>query len=220
MAVGYFVWWYAARQVKVEDAGFDWKILGPDVGDEEYVAWVCDQDAYACSGQKCSAQSILFMHENWRKEKHSHSNNSNGNNNNNNNNNNSSSGGGSGATSAFEARLAELAGRRQLDDLTVGPVLSLTTEEILEHAAAVAAIDGAYIAWGGKELNGGGHSAPPQYGMVEPTAVFVPREEMLKEVRSSHCPHGVSLSGSTRRRRDRVVFDNFIHCLTFFERIQ
>jgi hypothetical protein len=27
------------------------------------VAWVCDQDAYACSGQKCSAQSILFMHE-------------------------------------------------------------------------------------------------------------------------------------------------------------
>ena len=130
------------------------------------------------------------------------------------------SGGGSGATSAFEARLAELAGRRQLDDLTVGPVLSLTTEEILEHAAAVAAIDGAYIAWGGKELNGGGHSAPPQYGMVEPTAVFVPLEEMLKEVRSSHCPHGVSLSGSTRRRRDRVVFDNFIHCLTFFERIQ
>lgn len=24
-----------------------------------------DQDAYACSGQKCSAQSILFMHNNW-----------------------------------------------------------------------------------------------------------------------------------------------------------
>lgn len=27
------------------------------------MAWVCDQDAYACSGQKCSAQSMLFMHE-------------------------------------------------------------------------------------------------------------------------------------------------------------
>jgi hypothetical protein len=27
------------------------------------VAWTCDQDAYACSGQKCSAQSILFVHE-------------------------------------------------------------------------------------------------------------------------------------------------------------
>lgn len=52
-------------KIKVEDAGFDWKILGPDVGDVEYVAWQCDQDAYATTGQKCSAQSILFMHKNW-----------------------------------------------------------------------------------------------------------------------------------------------------------
>ncbi|XP_020271120.1 probable aldehyde dehydrogenase [Asparagus officinalis] len=50
-------------RVKLEDAGFGWKILGPDVQEVEYVAWVCDQDAYACSGQKCSAQSMLFMHE-------------------------------------------------------------------------------------------------------------------------------------------------------------
>lgn len=49
----------------LEDAGFDWKVLGPDVSDVDYVAWQSDQDAYACSGQKCSAQSILFMHENW-----------------------------------------------------------------------------------------------------------------------------------------------------------
>jgi len=48
--------------VFLEDAGFDWKVLGPDVSDMEYVAWQCDQDAYACSGQKCSAQSILFAH--------------------------------------------------------------------------------------------------------------------------------------------------------------
>ena len=53
-------------KVFLEDAGFDWKILGPDVGDVPYVAWQSDQDAFACSGQKCSAQSILFMHENWR----------------------------------------------------------------------------------------------------------------------------------------------------------
>ena len=26
-------------RVKLEDAGFDWKILGPDVDDFEYVAW-------------------------------------------------------------------------------------------------------------------------------------------------------------------------------------
>lgn len=55
-------------RVKLEDAGFDWKILGPDVHNVDYVVWQCDQDAYAFSGQKCSAQSILFMHDNWAKE--------------------------------------------------------------------------------------------------------------------------------------------------------
>jgi 1-pyrroline-5-carboxylate dehydrogenase len=54
-------------QVFLEDAGFDWKVMGPDAKAEDlpYVAWQCDQDAYACSGQKCSAQSILFAHSNW-----------------------------------------------------------------------------------------------------------------------------------------------------------
>ena len=54
-------------KVKVEDAGFDWKILGPDAEDIDYVAWQCDQDAYAASGQKCSAQSIPYIHTNWHK---------------------------------------------------------------------------------------------------------------------------------------------------------
>ena len=54
-------------RVRVEDAGFDWKILGPDVLNPDYVAWTSDQDAYAATGQKCSAQSILFAHENWVK---------------------------------------------------------------------------------------------------------------------------------------------------------
>ena len=52
-------------RIKIEDAGFDWKILGPDVSEVDYVAWTSDQDAYAYSGQKCSAQSIVFVHENW-----------------------------------------------------------------------------------------------------------------------------------------------------------
>lgn len=52
-------------KVRLEDAGFDWKILGPDVSDVDYVAWQSDQDAFSCSGQKCSAQSILIAHENW-----------------------------------------------------------------------------------------------------------------------------------------------------------
>ena len=55
-------------KVKIEDAGFDWKVLGPDVSGIDYVAYTSDQDAYAFGGQKCSAQSILFAHENWVKK--------------------------------------------------------------------------------------------------------------------------------------------------------
>lgn len=43
------------------------QVLGPDVSDIDYVAYTCDQDAYAYSGQKCSAQSALFAHSNWVK---------------------------------------------------------------------------------------------------------------------------------------------------------
>jgi len=56
-----------AGKIKLEDAGWDWKLLGPDVHDLDYVAFVSDQDAYAYSGQKCSAQSALFVHKNWTK---------------------------------------------------------------------------------------------------------------------------------------------------------
>mmetsp|Transcript_50600 Transcript_50600/g.68833 ORF Transcript_50600/g.68833 Transcript_50600/m.68833 type:complete len:416 (-) Transcript_50600:506-1753(-) len=143
-------------KIRIEDAGFDWKILGPDVGDEEYVAWTCDQDAYAASGQKCSAQSMLFMHENWLAPE-----------------------------GGFVDRLQGLAARRNLADLTIGPVLSHTTEEILAHTERLAAIPGAYVAFGGKPLTG--HTTPEIYGMVEPTAVFVPLEELLKEENFAAC---------------------------------
>ncbi|CAI7785636.1 unnamed protein product, partial [Closterium sp. NIES-53] len=87
-----FDWKILGPDVK-EDAGFDWKILGPDVKELDYVAWVCDQDAYACSGQKCSAQSILFMHKNC-------------------------------VQAGLMDRLRSLAARRNLQDLTIGPVLT------------------------------------------------------------------------------------------------
>ena len=41
--------------------------MGPDVQDVPAVVYQSDQDAYACGGQKCSAQSVLFVHENWAK---------------------------------------------------------------------------------------------------------------------------------------------------------
>jgi len=135
---------------KVEDAGFDWKILGPDVGDVDYVAWTADQDAYAYSGQKCSAQSIMFMHDKW-------------------------------VEAGLEAKLASLAARRRLEDLTVGPVLTVPNERIEAHIAALlTSVSGARVAFGGRRLSGERAAKIPScYGSFEPTAVFVPLESML-----------------------------------------
>ncbi|EXB20723.1 Delta-1-pyrroline-5-carboxylate dehydrogenase 12A1 [Morus notabilis] len=135
-------------RIKLEDAGFDWKILGPDVQEEDYVAWVCDQDAYACSGQKCSAQSILFMHENWNQSK-------------------------------LISKMRELAARRKLEDLTIGPVLTFTTGAMLEHINKLLLIPGSKLLFGGEPLEN--HSIPPIYGALKPTAVYVPLEELLKD---------------------------------------
>lgn len=135
-------------RIRLEDAGFDWKVLGPDVQEVDYVAWVCDQDAYACSGQKCSAQSILFVHENWSKP-------------------------------PLLSKLKDLAGRRKLEDLTIGPVLTFTTEAMLEHMENLLKIPGSKLLFGGKPLKN--HSIPSIYGALEPTAVYVPIEEILKD---------------------------------------
>jgi len=135
-------------KIKIEDAGFDWKILGPDVKDFDYVAWTCDQDAYAASGQKCSAQSILFAHEKWIK-------------------------------AGIIQKLKDLAARRKLEDLTIGPVLTWTNERIKEHIEKVLAIPGAQLEFGGKELTG--HKIPSCYGAFEPTAISVPLKEILNE---------------------------------------
>ncbi|KAK7388969.1 hypothetical protein VNO78_23800 [Psophocarpus tetragonolobus] len=135
-------------RVKLEDAGFDWKILGPDVHQENYIAWVCDQDAYACSGQKCSAQSLLFMHENWSK-------------------------------TSLLSKLKDLAERRKLKDLTIGPVLTVTTDAMLSHTNKLLEIPGSKLLFGGQPLEG--HSVPPIYGAIKPTAVYVPLDEIMKD---------------------------------------
>jgi 1-pyrroline-5-carboxylate dehydrogenase len=129
-------------RVRLEDAGFDWKIIGPDYDPDwlEYVAWQCDEDAYNATGQKCSAQSILFVHENWSGD--------------------------------LLPRLAELAARRDLENLTLGPVLSWTNERIQAHLDAVLDVPGSELLFGGVPLQG--HSIPPCYGAWRPTAVRVP----------------------------------------------
>ena len=127
-------WWSGLLcvQVYLEDAGFDWKILGPDVSDMDFVAWVCDQDAYAASGQKCSAQSLLFMHENWMQ-------------------------------AGLEKHLRERAARRNLHDLTVGPVLTWTTAALQNHIQKLLALPGdprPYTTLDNSCCGGQGHDCP------------------------------------------------------------
>ena len=129
-------------RVRLEDAGFDWKVIGPDYDPAwlDFVAWQSDQDAYNASGQKCSAQSILLLHKNW--------------------------------SEALLPKLAELAARRKLDDLTLGPVLSWTSKQMRAHIDALCAIPNARLLFGGNEL--ANHSIPACYGAIEATAVLVP----------------------------------------------
>ena len=112
------------------------------------MAWVSDQDAYACGGQKCSAQSVLFIHENWTK------------------------------TDLIE-KMKSQAQKRNLKDLSITPVISWNNEQIKAHQEKCLKIPGAKLLFGGKPLTN--HTIPNCYGSWEPTAVFVPLTEMIKE---------------------------------------
>lgn len=134
-------------KIKLEDAGFDWKVLGPDVSEVDFVTFQADQDAYGFSGQKCSAQSMMFVHENWNAPEVD-----------------------------IVRRIKERAATRNLEDLTIGPVMTWTTERIIAHMEACLKIPGATLAFGGKELTN--HTIPEQYGAFEPTAVRIPIESL------------------------------------------
>ncbi len=142
-------------KVLLEDAGFDWKILGPFSGNHKtslkeqlpYVSFVCDQDAYAFSGQKCSAQSMLFVHDDWLKE-------------------------------GLLPYLEKLAHRRNLNDLTVGPMLSVTTQRAMDHVKELLTIPESKLLFGGNPLQEN-HSIPEQYGAFEPTAVWIPLDKLI-----------------------------------------
>jgi len=75
--------------------------------------------------------------------------------------------------------LGELAARRKLEDLTIGPVLTWSNAKIKEHIDKILAIPGAKVAFGGKELPN--HKIPSIYGSYQPTAIFVPLKEIVKD---------------------------------------
>lgn len=137
-----------AGRVKIEDAGFDWKLLGPDIdlGMLDFIAKQNDRDAYASSGQKCSAQSILYLHENWRD------------------------------VDILEATW-RLSLRRTFKDLSIGPILTWNNKQILEHIKNLCAIPDAKIIFGGNPITE--HSVPDCYGVFEPTAIFVPLNQIM-----------------------------------------
>lgn len=134
-------------KVRFEDSGFNWKVLGPDVADVEFVASVADQDAYAAGGQKCSATAMLLMHENWKQ-------------------------------TDFLERIKKLASQRNLENLSVSPVMSMTNDQIQSHVDNCLELPGAELLFGGKPLTG--HEIPSEYGAYEPTAVNIPFEEIVK----------------------------------------
>eukprot|EP00831_Metopus_contortus_P002779 TRINITY_DN1102_c0_g1_i5.p1 TRINITY_DN1102_c0_g1~~TRINITY_DN1102_c0_g1_i5.p1 ORF type:complete len:570 (+),score=81.22 TRINITY_DN1102_c0_g1_i5:2-1711(+) len=135
-------------KVKLEDAGFDWKILGPDAHtmNIDYLAWQCDQDAYALTGQKCSAESFLMVHKNLAK-------------------------------TDFYEKLKAQAAKRNLADLSVGPVLSVKQAEFEAHRDGCMKCEGARILFGGKPLTG--HTIPSCYGAWEPSAYLIPLKHFL-----------------------------------------
>lgn len=49
-------------KVKLEDAGFDWKILGPDVAEMDYVAWQCDQARRGGAAQPLSYHFYFMLY--------------------------------------------------------------------------------------------------------------------------------------------------------------
>lgn len=106
-------------RLKVEDAGWDWKIIGPDYYENEAkeIAHVCDQDAYGFSGQKCSAQSVLFVHKKWIKK-------------------------------GFLDELKMLAEQRNYKDETLNPVLTVKNEDFLEHVEKLTTSFNGKVLWG------------------------------------------------------------------------
>ena len=128
-------------KIRIEGGGFDWKIIGnkKDV-DPQTVYQICTKDAYSFSGQKCSAQSLLFIHNSWNLNR-------------------------------FKKNLEKLAYKE-----IMGPVITLDSDVMINHVNNLLKIKGAEL-WFGNEKKYS-NKIPENLGYIEPTAVFVPLEEI------------------------------------------
>lgn len=135
-------------RLRREDSGFDWEILGPDYDPNDLIYRIMQIDKCAFGASGAKCSALSWLLAH--------------------------------ANWPFEELmkgLAELAGKRNLTDLTVGPVMTLTTKKLLDHINNVLQIPGSKLLFGGKELEG--HSIPDIYGAIQPTAIEVPLEAMM-----------------------------------------
>ena len=76
-------------------------------------------------------------------------------------------------------KLKTLAERRQLDNLSIGPVLTWNNKEMRNHINGLLEIPGAKLLFGNEELES--HNIPSVYGSLKPTAIEVPVEQLMTE---------------------------------------
>ena len=130
-------------KVRIEGGGFDWKIIDKnDNGslDNDIIYDISTKDAYSFSGQKCSAQSLLFIDDSWNLEK-------------------------------FRENLKKRANKE-----TMGPILTLTSDEMISHVNKLLKIKGAKLWFGNKKIVN-----KINLGFIEPTAVYIPISEINEE---------------------------------------
>ena len=128
-------------KVRIEGGGFDWKIIDKkkDI-DPEVVYQICNKDAYSFSGQKCSAQSMLFIDDSWDLD-------------------------------IFKDNLKKLADKEEM-----GPIITLNSDEMINHVYQLLKIKGAKLWFGNKKIDNS--NIPSSLGHIQPTAVYIPIEEI------------------------------------------
>lgn len=130
-------------KIRIEGGGFDWKIIDKNVNgemDRDLIYDISTKDAYSFSGQKCSAQSLLFIDENWD-------------------------------LCEFRRNLCNRAYKEKM-----GPIITLSSQEIIDHVNELLNITGAELWFGNRKLYKG--RMLDETGYIEPTAVYIPIKEI------------------------------------------
>ncbi len=171
-------------RVKIEDGGFDWKIID-NIGYHELfdVIKQCDIDAYEFGGQKCSAQSIMFLNRDTMYR----------------------------TDLDFIYRLEALAKRRSLHNLTNVPLLSVSNQTIDKHIYELQKINGSRVVFGGKSIQN--TSIPERYGIYEPTLIYIPLENIKNADETTFNTITKEIFGPVQIVTDYVNIDDVISCI-------